>query len=223
MHGCADELEHLLDHVGLTRSDRLILVGDLVVRGPKPRATLDLARRVGAIGVRGNHEDKLLRWHATRRTSEPVLVGPATMKTARRLRKRDFAYLASLPLWIDLPSHAVRVVHAGVIPGVRIEACDPRMLMNMRCLDAAGSPLVRRDAGRVLWGALYEGPPHVVFGHNALPDVQIHPWATGLDTGCVYGGRLTAMVLREGETVPPPSERMGVLVSVPARRAYFRH
>ena len=72
----------------------------------------------------------------------------------------------------------------------------------------------------VLWGERYTGPPHVVFGHNALPAPQIHRWATGLDTGAVYGGRLTAMVLLPREKPPPAGERASVLVSVPARRAY---
>ena len=223
VHACADELDALLAHVGLTRSDKLVLVGDLIVRGPKPRATLDLLRKHGGTSVRGNHEDKLLRYKLARRAGLSAPVSPATKDTAERLRKRDWAWLSALPLWIDLVGHGVRVVHAGVVPGQRIEACDPRMLMNMRCIDGQGHPVVKRDEGRVPWGVIYNGPPHVVFGHNAQPEIQVHPFATGLDTGCVYGGRLTAMVLREGETPPPMPSRRDVIVSVPARRAYYRH
>ncbi len=110
------------------------------------------------------------------------------------------------------------MVHAGVVPGVPIERQSPRALMYMRGLDQAGQPVERR--GHELWGASYRGPPHVVFGHNALDELQLHPAATGLDTGAVYGGRLTALVLAEGARPPPPKDRGDVLVSTPSARAY---
>jgi len=55
--------------------------------------------------------------------------------------------------------------------------------------------IIEKD-GIVLWGRRYTGPPHVVFGHNAQLEPQLHPWATGIDTGVVYGERLTALVPR---------------------------
>jgi hypothetical protein len=222
IHGCRRELEALLSKVGLGSGDRVVAVGDMVVRGPEPSETIALLRSVGALAVRGNHEDRLLRWRAARsrkdRDAEPL--GSMTKKTARALSCSDFEWLAGLPMWIDLPTHGVRVVHAGVAPGVPIEEQAPSVLMTIRCVDRDGEPVAKR--GDMLWGAFYAGPPHVVFGHNARPDPQLHPWATGIDTGCVYGGRLTAMVLKDGESPPPPSSRGEVLVSVPAREAYVK-
>jgi Calcineurin-like phosphoesterase len=215
VHGCRDELDALLAKVGFSRGDRLVMVGDLVVRGPDPRGTLDLLRDLGARAVRGNHEDRLLAYHAA---PEAVPLNSASMLTARALRKRHWAFLEALPLWIDLPEHEARVVHAGLAPGVPIEQQTPRTLMYVRCLDAAGAPVEKR--GAVLWGERYAGPPHVVFGHNARAEPQIHAWATGLDTGCVYGGELTALVLGDGERPPPARDRASALVSVRARRRY---
>lgn len=223
IHGCRAELESLLDYIGFVRGDRLIAVGDLVVRGPDPCGTLDILASVGARAVRGNHEDRLLRARAVARvltrSSGRELMSETQRATARALRKRDWAYLKDLPLWIDLPEHGVRVVHAGVMPGAPIERQDPHALMYMRTLTDAGAPSERR--GENLWGKSYEGPPHVVFGHNALPEPQLHRFATGLDTGAVYGGALTAMVLRTGERPPvSPEERRDVLVSIPSRKRY---
>jgi Calcineurin-like phosphoesterase len=214
VHGCRDELCELLDRVAFGEGDRLVSVGDLVVRGPHPAAVIDLVIRLGGRAVRGNHEDRLLRAHA-----DPARrVGPSTAETAAALRPRHWSFVESLPLWLDLPEHGVRVVHAGVCPGVPIERQAPRTLMYMRCLSPSGEPEEQR--GGTLWGARYCEAPHVVFGHNAAEDPQIHPAATGLDTGAVYGGRLTALVLAEGASPPPPAERRAALVSVRARRRY---
>jgi diadenosine tetraphosphatase ApaH/serine/threonine PP2A family protein phosphatase len=214
IHGCRDELDRLLDHVGFVRGDRLVSVGDVIVRGPDPCGVLDILRTASARAVRGNHEDRVLR--ALDRAGEPV--GEMQRATLKALRGRDITWLRALPLWLDLPEHDVRVVHAGVVPGLPMERQDPRALMYMRCLGPSGEPIERR--GEALWGKAYEGPTHIVFGHNALSEPQIHAVATGLDTGCVYGGALTAMVLRDGERPPPPSERKSVLVSIRARRRY---
>jgi hypothetical protein len=138
----------------------------------------------------------------------------------RALSEEDFATLKALPLWLDLPGHGVRVVHAGVEPGVPIEAQEPTTLTAIRCVTRKGKPVFTR--GGTPWGAVYTGPPHIVFGHNADSEPQVHPWATGIDTGCVYGGRLTAMVLEEGQPPPPPSAREEVLASVRARKAYVK-
>lgn len=217
LHGCRRELEDLLSYVGFSKDDRLVSVGDLVVRGPDPRGVLKLMRSLGARAVRGNHEDRLLRWKESRGTDQELVIGKLTRKTAEVLRPRDWRFLESLPLWLDLPEHGVRIVHAGLVPGTPIEEQNPRTLLYVRTLGHRGEPIEIRGKS---WAHWYKGPPHVVFGHNALPAPEIAPFATGIDTGVVYGGRLTAMVLRDGESPPPPSDRRSVLVSVPAHRMY---
>lgn len=215
LHGCRAELEDLLAHIAFGEGDRLVLVGDLVARGPDPAGTIDLAMSLGARAVRGNHEDRLLRFR--RRPDRPL--GTTHRAVVEAIVDRHWTYLASLPLWLDLPEHRVRVVHAGVVPGVPIDRQKPRALMYMRCLDPSGRP--REERGDAVWGAHYEGAPHVVFGHNAAPEPQIHRHATGVDTGAVYGNRLTAMVLSDGEEPPPPRDRASVLVAVPSRQTYY--
>ncbi len=216
VHGCASELEGLLEALRFVAGeDRLVFVGDLVARGPDTPGVLALARRLGARVVRGNHEAKLLAWRRGQKA-----LGPEHARVAAELSLDDWAMIEATPLWIDLPEHGARVVHAGVLPRVLPEDTPPEALLKMRTLDARGRWSDASDAG-ALWGTRYQGPPHVVFGHNARPEPQLHEWATGIDTGCVYGRRLTAVVLADGERMPRGDSARGVLRSVPALRSYY--
>ena len=216
VHGCRQELETLLERVSFTSGDRLVFVGDLVARGPDSLGVLDVVRRTGAVVVRGNHEQKLLDWRATRTrpAAEQVSLGKLHLEVAEALRPVDWVLFETSPLFLDLPDHELRVVHAGLVPGVPMGAQDPATLMRIRTVPSASGP--------VLWGERYAGAPHVVFGHNAPAGLQLHPWATGLDSGCVYGGALTALVLASGEPVPQAlPARRARLVSVKAERVWF--
>lgn len=218
VHGCRRELEQLLDRIGFRSGDRLVFVGDLIARGPDSLGVLDIARRTGALIVRGNHEQKLLDW----RTDDEVVLSRTHMEVARALRDVDWSLLETSSLWLDLPEHGARVVHAGVLPGLAIERQDPHTLLHIRTVGVRGSKKSSVKASGIPWAKLYTGPPQIVFGHNALGGLQLHPWATGLDTACVYGNRLTAMVLKHGERIPQSmSRRRALLVSQPAARVYF--
>ncbi len=225
VHGCANELSALLERVAFATGDRLVFVGDLVARGPYPLEVLDIARQTGAIVVRGNHEQKLLEWKDARerwlRGEAPAKppIGKMHRDLGRALRPIDWTLLETSKIWIDLPDHEVRVVHAGLDPDVTFARQKAATMLHIRTVPLAGG---KRGKRQVLWGSRYEGPPHVVFGHNAMGGLQLHPWATGLDTGCVYGGRLTALVLEAGHRVPRALHaRDALLVSEPARRVWY--
>jgi hypothetical protein len=220
VHGCRDEAERLLDLVRFGDDDALYFLGDLLSRGPDPEGVLALIRRTGAKSIRGNHDDALLRWRAAQRAGDSdAPVKGSQRRVAEQLDEKDWELIEALPLYIDLPEHDLRLVHAGVVPGVPIEAQPVEALLSMRYLGPNNEPIEK--GGSVLWGTRYEGPPHIVFGHNAQLDPQMHAWATGLDTGVVYGNRLTALVLERGEPVPPPEKRALRLFSVPAAARYF--
>jgi hypothetical protein len=210
VHGCVDELSDLLAACRYGAGDRLVLVGDLVAKGPDSRGVLALVRELGARSVLGNHDAHLLRARNVLRGTAPRTrpIRPATAELVEQLDERDWALLAALPLWLELPEHRALVVHAGLEPGKPLAAQDPELLLNMRTIRPDGSGSRHREDG-VLWGGLWPGPELVLFGHHASAGLQRHPFALGLDTGCVYGKELTACVL--------PERR---IVSVPARRVY---
>jgi hypothetical protein len=216
VHGCREELEALLATTAFTPDrDRLVFVGDVLVRGPDSRGALAIAKELGATVVRGNHEQKLLAGRAG-----TTRLGVEHQRVAQALSEEEWSALEAMPLWLDLPEHEVRVVHAGVLPGLDVTRAPSDALLRMRTIDAHGAWTDQRDGG-ALWGTRYEGPPHVIFGHNARPEPQLHPWATGIDTGCVYGRQLTAVLLDGGERMPRGAAARAKLVSVPARRRYF--
>ena len=221
VHGCRIELEELLGKIGLDAGDRVVCVGDVVVRGPDSLGVVRLLAQIGAVVVRGNHEEKLLR----NREAEATGLGDEPMsalhqRVARTLDPAAWELLAATPLWFDVPVHSLRVVHAGVLPRVRIEHHARKTLLTMRTTTDGGAPSDRSQG--TPWGAAYRGPLQIVFGHHAQRRTQLHPFATGIDTGCVYGGALTALVLRDGERMPRVRDRGDALVSVPARRVWSR-
>ena len=218
VHSCAAELAELLSAVAITSDDHVFFVGDLLSRGPDPLGVMRLFRELRARSAVGNHEQRLLAGRHARLRGEPgPKQGSSHAEVAALLSEEEWAMLESFPLWIDVPENDVRVVHAGIVPGVPFEKQDPWMLTHIRSIDDRGKP---SEKWGTLWGSLYVGEPHIVFGHNARQSPQLHPHATGLDTACVYGGALTAMVLAEGAAPPPVAHRPDVLVSVRARRAY---
>ncbi|MCJ1280956.1 hypothetical protein MMC26_000274 [Xylographa opegraphella] len=138
--------------------------------------------------------------------------GDATDRAlAASLSPAEIAYLAACPVILrvgPIPSMGdVSVVHAGLVPGVALERQDPSAVMSMRSIDL-GTHVPSRDANEgVPWTKLwnkYQGmlPKRqrstVLYGHDSKRGLVLDRWSKGLDTGCVKGGRLSALVLGEG-------------------------
>jgi hypothetical protein len=207
VHGCLDELLTLVEHCGSPRDTRYVMVGDLVAKGPDSKGVVAWARASNVEAVLGNHDAAVLR------VRDPD-VDPAPkshhVAVAETLGDDDLAWLAALPLWLELADAASvphLVVHGGLVPGVPLAKQERKHLLNLRSITDDGEPTKKIEG--TPWGALWKGPEHVVFGHDAVRGLQRHRFATGLDTGCVYGGALTGLVLPKGD-----------LVSIQARRAY---
>jgi hypothetical protein len=219
VHGCLDELTRLLEALEASANDRVFFVGDLVARGPDTAGVLALCRRIGARSVRGNHEGRLLAARHALQDGRRRRLSNVHYPLLKRLSDADWDYLEAMPLWIDLPEHDLRIVHAGVLPSRPFEQQDEWTLTHVRSLDADGRASDKSDFQP--WAALYGAGPHIVFGHNSRVGLQLQPNATGIDTGCVYGGRLTALVLAEHQRVPAVTDRGAVLRSVDARQAHY--
>ncbi|MBX3182255.1 MAG: metallophosphoesterase [Polyangiaceae bacterium] len=219
VHGCADELASLVQQVGRQPGDRWVFVGDLVGRGPDTPGVLEQVRQLGAQVALGNHEHRVLAAYEAREAGRagPSL-GPGHLALLDRLGPEDWALLRAMKPYLELPEHGLIVVHAGLDPRLPLPAQRLEVLIHMRSWDY-GEPSARfREES---WASDYPGPTHVVFGHNARLGLQLHPHATGVDSGCVYGERLSALVLGPGERPLPPAERHQQIHQVKARRQYY--
>lgn len=218
VHSCADELADLVDRAALVSGDRVFFTGDLLSRGPKPHEVLKLFRELGGQAPVGNHEQKLIDAHRARARGEKgPRLGSSHQAIVNELTAEEWELLEGMPLLVDVPEHGIVMAHAGIDPRLPLTAQDAWVVTHIRSIDSEGKP--SEKWGR-LWAQDYGGPQHVVFGHNAKKTPQLHPYATGLDTGCVYGGRLTGMLLPEGTPPPPVADRGDCLISVPARAEY---
>jgi hypothetical protein len=221
VHSCADELSDLLDRAAFVSGDRVLFTGDLLSRGPKPHEVMKLYRQLGARAPVGNHEQRLIDAHRARARGEKGPKLSASHQTiVDELSPEDWLLLEALPLFVDVPEHGVVIAHAGIDPKLPLDQQDPWIVTHVRSVDADGKP---SEKWGTPWGKSYAGPTHIVFGHNAQKAPQLHPFATGLDTGCVYGGRLTAMILPDGAAPPSVAERGDSLIFVPARAEYAEY
>jgi hypothetical protein len=200
MHGCYDELQDLLGTVRATAEDRLISVGDLICKGPDSRAVLEWAMKAKNLEiVLGNHE---LRFLSCWKRREIPNEKPYDLATFRQLEdgfERFMRFIDSWPLFIE--DKDLLVVHAGFDPVQPISEQSAWQLSNVRRLARTDTP----------WYEEYNSPRLAVFGHWAKPEPIIRENVIGLDTGCVYGGLLSALIL--------PERR---IVSVQARKIYRR-
>ena len=203
IHGCYQELLDLLNKVKLANDDRVVAVGDLTVKGPSSLQVVELFRKDGRFSsVMGNHDLAMVR----RWRNEPIPLKKVQESAYVQLaaNKQCLDYLANLPLVLELDGHVV--IHAGLRPGVALGDQSIDDLTELRTLGHD-----RRSRLGVPWYEEYNDNSFALFGHWPAAEPRRGPNALGLDTGCVYGYELTALILETGE-----------LVSVPAHQSYVR-
>jgi protein phosphatase len=229
VHGCREELVRMLERLGYvvggTRETpnvtapagrKAVFVGDLVDRGPDSPGVLRLVMHmVGngtAICVPGNHDVKLQRKLAGR----DVRVTHGLAETLEQLQAESDEFKREIAKFVDaLVSHYVLddgklvVAHAGLK-----QELQGRTSGRVREFALYGETTGETDEFglpvRYDWARDYRGPAMVVYGHTPVPEPEWVNRTICIDTGCVFGGKLTALRYPEKE-----------LVSVPAAREYY--
>jgi predicted phosphodiesterase len=223
IHGCIDEFNELLKTLSYRKdTDRLILLGDLIDRGPDSVAVVKRARELDLECVMGNHEHKFLKWYKSSGSRNDVYDKRAHYS---EFSDADVNYIARMDSYIEIPEQKTVIVHAGLRPGISLKNQSRDDLYYIRYMDADSkfislkkiSRLGKEATGAHFWTEFWYGPESVVYGHNVhsqenplIEEVQPGVTCYGLDTGCCFGGRLTALILETKE-----------IVQVQAKRTYY--
>jgi protein phosphatase len=228
IHGCIDELRALLAKLGYAQTDggapthpegrRVIFVGDLVDRGPDSpgvlRLVMDMVAAGSALAVPGNHDMKLVKKlsgrdvkiaHGLAQTLEQLDAMPEAERIPFQEKAKTFLDKLVSHLWLD--DGRLVVAHAGMkeeMQGRGSGAVRGFALYGESTgeIDDYGLPV------RLNWAADYRGRATVVYGHTPTPEAEWINNTICVDTGCVFGGKLTALRYPERELVDVPAARV---------------
>lgn len=180
VHGCVDELRALLRKCEYSPGDLVLFLGDLVSKGPASAEVVKLAREIGAIGVRGNHDFEVIRFAELIAKGEERGIGNEHYRIAKQLSKTDVKWLSNLPWYIHSRDLNAFFVHAGFVSGIKMKKQNPRLMMNMRSILPDGT-VTSKYFENWPWARLWDGPETVYFGHDADRGLQKYDFAVGLD------------------------------------------
>ncbi len=195
VHGCFDELQALLKKVNyVNKEDRLIFVGDLINRGEKSLEVLRFVKNSNSLVVAGNHELAFLDF--LNNNYHDYKYKNCFSELFKKMGDEASFWkdwIKKLPLYIEEEDFII--VHAGVAPNKHPKELSNRILTKIRTWDGIGDNLNNPDD--TPWYYYYKGEKLIIYGHWATDGLRVRKNTIGLDSGCVWGGQLSALILPE--------------------------
>jgi predicted phosphodiesterase len=203
IHGCYDELISLRNKINPQENDIEVCVGDIITKGKDSIKTLDYIIEHNIQSVLGNHEDKILRYlhHQQSNKKNPITLDKDEQNIVQNLLPKHIEYLQSMPLLLHFEN--IVVLHGGVQNHMTLENITKRdkdKILRLRYLDQDGHFVTfgKEDENSVFWADVYDGNlGFIVYGHQWFQEAKINEYSVGIDTGCVYGNKLSAVVFTD--------------------------
>lgn len=204
VHGCHDEMMKMLDAVRFSpEDDEIYFTGDLIGKGPNALKTVQTVEQNHFKSVLGNWEAHLLKY-----ISVPQELWTDKIKRFFDSLEDPFWIANAVkkwPLWYDTPQ--ALLVHAGLEPGKqRLENMNPNVLLSIRTW--SGSAEEMKSPANPAWFECVTWSKPIVFGHWAAKGLVDIPGFHGLDSGCVYGKKLSAYCIEENRLYQIPAARI---------------
>ena len=215
IHGCLEELEEIRKLI--PKNSFEISVGDILDKGPYPVEALRYAKKNKIFTVMGNHEYKHIRKYWGRN----VKLDEDQQKVYLKLKKKDFEFIEGMPFFLKL--NHLTILHAGITNWIKLNKPQLNLmtlLMFLRDVDENGKflPLNHNNPNAKYWADIYNGHEgFVIYGHNPFREIKKNKFSTGIDTGCVYGNKLTALVIKD--TLNPQNYE---IIQVQAKKQYSK-
>lgn len=203
IHGCYNELEQLRQKINPKKDDTEICVGDVITRGKDSIKTLRYLQTNNIKSVLGNHEDKIIRYLAHQKNikKNPIKLDEDEKNIVSQLNAKDIEYLEYMPVFMRFGD--ITILHGGLQNHQNLDALSKKScakVLRLRFLDENHNFVSygQENEKSTFWADVYDGNQgFVVYGHQKFKEVKVNENALGVDTGCVYGGKLSAAIFED--------------------------
>ena len=200
IHGCYNEFISLRKKINPQIDDIEVCVGDILIKGKHSIEVLDFIMKHNIKSVLGNHEEKLLRYlkHQKSPKKNPVKLTLDEENIIASLTEEHIKFLENMPLFLSFGT--IVVLHGGLQNRMNLNNLtkrDKEKILRLRYIDQDGHFIAHggEQEDSTFWADVYNGAQgFVVYGHQWFDEVKKSPFALGIDTGCVYGNKLSAAI-----------------------------